>query len=123
MAVTGTETVVVVLCTAGAPSASASVDLTRVRSVTDCVVSLDVVSGLVLLLLPSSLCRDLADGSVLSESLVVVCTQLPLQRVRWGLCKTCVESSRMLWLLSPLVCGIASIAMLRVVVTKWAEDC
>ena len=35
---------VVVLCTGGAPSASASAGLTRVRSASDCVVSLDVVS-------------------------------------------------------------------------------
>ena len=46
MAVTGTETVVLVLCTSGAPSASASAGLTRVRSATDCVVSFDVVSWL-----------------------------------------------------------------------------
>ena len=46
MAVTGTETAVLVLCTGGAPSTSASAGLTRVRSVTDCVVSLAVVSWL-----------------------------------------------------------------------------
>ena len=64
VAVTGTETVARVLCTSGATSASASAGLTRVRSAADCVVSLDVVSWLVLLmlLLLSSLCRDhLAD--------------------------------------------------------------
>ena len=43
MAVTGTETVVLVHCTSGAPTASASAGLTRVRSVTDC---LDVVPWL-----------------------------------------------------------------------------
>ena len=44
VAVTGTETVVLVLCTSGALPASVSVGLTRVRSATDCVVSFDVVS-------------------------------------------------------------------------------
>ena len=46
MAVTGTETAVLVLCTGGAPSACSSAGLTRVRSATDCVVSLDVISWL-----------------------------------------------------------------------------
>ena len=47
MAVTGTETVVLVLCTGGAPSASASASLTRVRSASDCVVSLDKADSVV----------------------------------------------------------------------------
>ena len=42
MAVTGTEPVVLVLCTGGTPPASASASLARVRSATDCVVSLSV---------------------------------------------------------------------------------
>ena len=46
MAVPGTETAVLVLCSGGAPSASSSAGLTRARSVADCVVSLDVVSWL-----------------------------------------------------------------------------
>ena len=51
--------------------------------------------------------------------LLVVCTQLPLQRVGLGFGKTRVGSSRMLLLVRLVVCGIASIAMmLRVVVTK-----
>ena len=46
VAVPGIETAVFVLCTGGAPSASVSAGLTRVRHATDCVVSLDVVSWL-----------------------------------------------------------------------------
>ena len=47
VAVPGTETAVLVLCcTSGAHSASVYAGLTRVRSATDCVVSLDVVSWL-----------------------------------------------------------------------------
>ena len=42
--VTGTVGVVLVFCTGGAPSASDSDNLTRVRSATDCVVVPDVVS-------------------------------------------------------------------------------
>ena len=45
-AVTGTETVVLVVCTGGAPSASASAGLTRVRSAADGVVSLDKADSL-----------------------------------------------------------------------------
>ena len=46
VAVTGTVGVVLVLCTGGAPSASVSAGLTRVRFATGVVVSLDVVSWL-----------------------------------------------------------------------------
>ena len=46
VAVTGTETAVMFLCTGGAPSASVSAGLTRALSATDCVVSLDVDSWL-----------------------------------------------------------------------------
>ena len=46
VAAPGTETADPVLCTGGAPSASVSVGLTRVRSATDCVVSLGVISSL-----------------------------------------------------------------------------
>ena len=46
VAVTGSETVVLVLYTGGAPSASVSAGPTRDRSAADCVVSLDVVSWL-----------------------------------------------------------------------------
>ena len=44
VAVTGTVGVVLVLCTGGAPSASDSGNLTRVRSATGCVVVTRVVS-------------------------------------------------------------------------------
>ena len=195
MAVTGTETVVLVLCTSGAPSASASAGLTRIRSATDCGVSLDVVSGLgtaavaVIAVSGSSggllptLGIGIAVGSrslrtfngilrvpgvgfhgfqtmafkrVVSHrrlsTLRFQCTaskschsvfrsnahlfflsrpsQTPsshadsnLLTTRLGFGKTCVESSRMLWLLSFVVCGMACVAMVRVVVTTRAEDC
>ena len=55
--------------------------------------------------------------------LLVVCTRQPPRRDKLGSDLTCVESSRVLWLLSLVACGIARIAVLHVVVTMCAKDC
>ena len=48
--------------------------------------------------------------------LLVVGTQLPLQRVGLGFDRACVESSRTMMFLSPVICDTACTAKLHVVV-------
>ena len=71
----------------------------------------------VLLSRPSQTPSSHADSKVLTSAPGRLhATASPTNKIGFG--KTCVESSRMLWLLTLVVCGIACIAMLRVVTTK-----